>query len=56
MKGMLITSEPTVSEDSEGRRHEVERQLDGLPCLPSHLDFAQHYSADHHCPVCSLGA
>lgn len=44
-----------TTSDSDGALHEVERQLDGLPRLPSHLDFAQHYSADHHCPVCSLG-
>ncbi len=33
----------------------VHRQPDGLPRLPSHLDFGDHYTKEHHCPVCSLG-
>lgn len=34
---------------------DVERQLDGLPRLPSHLSYHEHYDAEEHCPVCSLG-
>lgn len=34
---------------------EVHRQPDGLPRLPSHLNFDEHYAKEHHCPVCSLG-
>lgn len=32
----------------------VGRQRDGLPRLPSHLEFEHYYNAEDHCPVCSL--
>jgi hypothetical protein len=32
----------------------VHRQPDGLPRLPSHLTYDEHYAKEHHCPVCSL--
>ena len=30
-------------------------QPDGLPRLASNLRFEEHYEAERHCPVCSLG-
>lgn len=34
----------------------ADRGPDGLPRLPSHLEYQAHYIPDEHCPVCSLGA
>ncbi len=44
------------SECSEVRLHRsVDWQADGLPRLPTGLAFDENYSAEAHCPVCSLG-
>ncbi|KAI3435829.1 hypothetical protein D9Q98_001887 [Chlorella vulgaris] len=43
------------SECSEVRLHRsVDWQTDGLPRLPTGLAFDENYSAEAHCPVCSL--